>query len=88
VATTEGLVRESVEVGNLRRALEEQEEKTLLYKQFAAGQQQQLKLQCERELRELAEAHAGTQVACITRTKVQILTPAALQSSLGARMSC
>jgi hypothetical protein len=88
VTTTEGLVRESVEVGNLRRALEEQEEKTLQYKQFAAGQQQQLKLQCERELRELVEAHAGTQFTCITSTTVQMLTPAALQSSWGARMSC
>ena len=44
--------------------------------------------QQERELRELGEAHAGTQFTCITSTKVQILTPAALQSSLGARMSC
>ena len=58
-ATTEKLVNESIEVGRLRQALEEEQQKGLEYKHVAREQLQSLRQQHARQVDDLEEAHAA-----------------------------
>ena len=57
--TTEKFVNESIEVGMLRQALEEQQAKGTQMRALAREQQQNLLAQHQRELAEVHEAHAA-----------------------------